>query len=192
MLLALGSLGGVRIWGKGPTLPSPWRTARRPQPPLPTHFLTCLPRLAGHVVAVGREDLVSDDGAFRAAGPIQMGWRDCLRGAGPGLLGGAPGQPCLLLLLRLHLDSLPGALGLAGLPLLGSDWAADLLCGRESQGRVSSLQGCWGGGQRCEPGWQGPVARPLCSCCRLCSLPRRSCLSPHRKTPGLPRTLAVC
>lgn len=74
MLLALGSLGGVRIWGKGPTLPSPWRTARRPQPPLPTHFLTCLPRLAGHVVAVGREDLVSDDGAFRAAGPIQVGW----------------------------------------------------------------------------------------------------------------------
>lgn len=175
--------GGGEDGGEASPPISPWRTAWRPQPLLPAHLLTCLPRLVGRMVTVGQEDLLPADGALRAGGPVQVGWRHCLGGAGPGLLRGALGHPYLLLLLRLHLDDLPGALSLAGLPLLGSDWVADVLCGGESQGQVSSLQGCWGGGQRHGPGWQGPVALPLCCYCSLCSLPCRSCLSLFMGSP---------
>lgn len=73
--------------------PRPWRTACRPQPLLPTHLPTCLPRVAGRMVAVGQEGLISYDGGLGAGGPVQVGWRDCLGGAGPGLPRGAPSQP---------------------------------------------------------------------------------------------------
>lgn len=106
-------------------------------PPLPT----CLCRVAGLMVAVRQRELISYDGALGAGGPIQVGWRDCPGGAGPGLLRGAPSQPRLFPLLRLHLDDLPGALGLAGLPLLRGGRVGDLLCSGVSQGGVRSLQG---------------------------------------------------
>ena len=93
------------------------------------------------MVALGQGELISYDGALGAGGPIQVGWRDCSGGAGPGLLRGAPSQPRLFPLLRLHLDGLPGALGLAGLPLLRCGRVGALLCSGVSQGRVRSLQG---------------------------------------------------
>lgn len=40
----------------------------------PTHLPTCLPGATGHVVAVGREDLTSYDGAPGVRRPIQVGW----------------------------------------------------------------------------------------------------------------------
>lgn len=157
-----------------------------PQPLLPSYLPTCLTSVAGCVVVVGQKALASHSGAFGAGGPIQVGRRDCLGGAGPGLLRGAPGQPYLPLLLRLHLDGLSGALSLAGLPLLGRDCVADLLCSGESQGQVSSFEGCWGVSGDADLGGRGLWHFPFAL------LPCRSRLSPHRTPPGPPGTLAGC
>lgn len=112
------------------------------------------------MVAVWQEVLTPCGGALRAGTPVQVGWRDCLGGARSGLLRGPLGQPRLLLVLRLHLDGLPGTLGLAGLSLLWYDCVGDLLRSGESQDQVKSLQGPWGGGQRPRPGRQGPAVPP--------------------------------
>lgn len=118
--------------------PAPGRQHAGLSPSCPSPLPTCLCRVAGLMVALRQGELISYDGALGAGGPIQVGWRDCPGGAGPGLLRGALSQPRLFPLLRLHLDDLPGALGLAGLPLLR---VGALLCSGVSQGRVRSLQG---------------------------------------------------
>ena len=92
-----------------------------PNPP------TCFPCVTGNMIVVGQEDLFFRDGALRVGSPIQMGRGGGLESAGPGLLGGACGQPVLVLLCGLHLDDLPGAIFVGALPLHGADCLRSLL-----------------------------------------------------------------
>lgn len=99
-----------------------------PNPP------TCFPCVASNMIVDGQEGLFFRDGALRAGSPIQKERGGGLGSAGPGLLRGACGQPVLILLCRLHLDDLSGAIFVAALPLHGANSLRSLLRSRELEG----------------------------------------------------------